>query len=114
MPKTAVATVQAEPPSSQNSPIPDHQLISVITDPIRWQILEHLGAEQRTPKEIAEALQMKPANCQYHLKILVQAGVVTETHHAEYKNRLLYRRKPLVANVFIEAAEMKAEVFFEE
>jgi len=94
------------------APTPDYQVISVITDPNRWQILESL-TEQMSPADIATRTGMKPANVQYHLKILVQAGVVVEEPHPEYERRLLYRRRNLVAQVTVEETGMQAQVFLE-
>jgi len=100
-------------PAAEGEPMSDPEIISTITDPVRWAVLSTLKG-QKAPKEIAEELTMKPANVQYHLKGLVRAGVVVEEAHPEYKNRLLYRRKNLTAQVAIEDDGMTAEVFLQE
>lgn len=93
----------------RKSGMSDHEVLSTITDPNRWQILQRLN-ETKTSKELAKELGMRPAAVQYHLKALVEAGVVDEWSIPEYPNRYTYSRRDVRGTILIKAQRVSAEV----
>lgn len=92
-----------------NPTTPAHELINTVTDPIRWAILKCLQV-QKTAKEVADELQLKPSNCQYHLKKLVEAGLVDEFSHPDYARRFLYLRRTMEGKISIRERGIEAQV----
>lgn len=94
--------------AAKPSKLPAHEVISIATDDKRWRILKALTAS-KSAKQIAEELDMKPALVQYHLKILLNAGMVDEFQHPDFKRRYLYTRRDLTASVQISDAKFEAK-----
>lgn len=55
-----------------------------LSDPVRRQILDLLKNGQMSAGEIAGSFQMTGATISYHLKILKQADLVTETREKNF------------------------------
>ncbi len=89
--------------------LPAHEMISVVTDPTRWQILEKLDSD-KSAKQIAEELDMKAANVQYHLKRLKEAGLVDEFPMPNFERRYVYSRRNLTGSVAITSEGLSAEI----
>lgn len=64
-----------------------NESMKALADPIRRQILENLKTGSKTAGEIADEFALTNATVSYHLKILKQAGFVTET---KVKNFIYY------------------------
>lgn len=89
--------------------LPAHEMISIVTDPTRWEILKALD-EDKSAKQIAEELGMKPANCQYHLKRLKDAGLVDEFPMPNFDRRYIYQRRDLSGSISISSKGLEAQV----
>ena len=70
--------------------------LKAISDPVRRQILELLRSRSYAAGEIASHFELKPATVSYHLKLLKEAGLITERKD---KNFIYY---DLNASVFEE------------
>ncbi|WP_155286364.1 autorepressor SdpR family transcription factor [Lacticaseibacillus zhaodongensis] len=70
--------------------------LKAISDPVRRQILELLRKGSQPAGEIAQHFDLKQATVSYHLKLLKQAGLITERKE---KNFIYY---DLNASVFEE------------
>lgn len=70
--------------------------LKAISDPVRREILNLLKDQSRSAGDIAEQFALKPATVSYHLKLLKQAGLITERRE---KNFIYY---DLNASVFEE------------
>ncbi|MCH4171738.1 MAG: autorepressor SdpR family transcription factor [Lactobacillus sp.] len=68
--------------------------MKALADPIRRQILEQLKSGPKTAGEIAQNFELTKATISYHLKLLKQAELVSETKD---KNFIYYN---LNASVF--------------
>lgn len=71
-----------------------NQTLKAISDPIRREILECLRQQDMTAGAIAEQFDLTPATVSYHLKLLREAGLVSQTKD---KNFVIYS---LNASVF--------------
>lgn len=58
--------------------------LKAISDPVRRQILELLKAKPYAAGEIAAHFDLKQATVSYHLKLLKQAGLITEQKKKNY------------------------------
>lgn len=56
--------------------IKDLETLKVITDPLRFQILEILGEEPQTVKSVADKLGMTSNRLYYHFNLLESAGLI--------------------------------------
>ena len=56
--------------------IKDLETLKVITDPLRFQILEILGEEPQTVKSVADKLEMTSNRLYYHFNLLESAGLI--------------------------------------
>lgn len=56
--------------------IKDLETLKVITDPLRFQILEVLGEEPQTVKSVADKLGMTSNRLYYHFNMLESAGLI--------------------------------------
>lgn len=70
--------------------------LKAVSDPVRRQILEYLKLKRASAGEIADQFALKQATVSYHLKVLKQAQLISET---KYKNFIYYE---LNASVFEE------------
>lgn len=70
--------------------------LKAISDPVRRQILNLLRSEPKPAGEIAAQFDLTPATVSYHLKLLKQAGLISERRE---KNFIYY---DLNASVFEE------------
>ncbi|MFD1393790.1 autorepressor SdpR family transcription factor [Lacticaseibacillus jixianensis] len=70
--------------------------LKAISDPVRRQILNLLKSESKPAGEIAAQFALTPATVSYHLKLLKQAGLISERRE---KNFIYY---DLNASVFEE------------
>lgn len=89
--------------------MPARELLSVITDPTRWRILECLD-RQKTAKEVGEDLDIQASLAQYHLKQLLKIGLVSEFSLPDSKRKVIYERRKLVGTVEISDGKMVANV----
>ncbi|MFD1465053.1 autorepressor SdpR family transcription factor [Lapidilactobacillus mulanensis] len=58
--------------------------MKVLAEPIRRQIIERLKTGPKTAGEIASSFDLTNATVSYHLKLLKQAGFITETKDKNY------------------------------
>lgn len=58
--------------------------LKAISDPVRRQILELLKMKPYAAGEIAAHFDLKQATVSYHLKLLKQAGLITERKEKNY------------------------------
>jgi len=56
--------------------IDDLETLKVLSDPLRMQIIELMGHQPRTVKQIATQLEMTPNKLYYHIKLLVDHGLI--------------------------------------
>jgi len=73
-----------------------NQTLKAISDPIRRRILELLRTRSYAAGELAAQFDLQPATISYHLKLLKQAGLISERRE---KNFIYY---DLNASVFEE------------
>ncbi|GEN81390.1 ArsR/SmtB family transcription factor [Actinotalea fermentans] len=60
------------------------ELLQALADPVRWAVLEELGAATRCVCDLRERVPV-PANLlSYHLKVLRDAGLVTATRRGRW------------------------------
>lgn len=60
------------------------ELLQALADPVRWAVLEELGAAMRCVCDLRERVPV-PANLlSYHLKVLRDAGLVTATRRGRW------------------------------
>lgn len=60
------------------------ETLKAISDPVRRQILELLKSKSYAAGEIAARFDLKQATVSYHLKLLKQAGLITERKEKNY------------------------------
>ncbi|WP_461213630.1 autorepressor SdpR family transcription factor [Lacticaseibacillus sp. GG6-2] len=73
-----------------------NQTLKAISDPIRRQILDCLRDQDRSAGDIAARFNLTTATVSYHLRLLREAGLITQTKD---KNYVIYS---LNASVFEE------------
>lgn len=56
--------------------IEDLETLKVLSDPLRMQIIELMGNQPRTVKQIATQLEMTPNKLYYHIKLLDDHGLI--------------------------------------
>ena len=56
--------------------IEDLETLKVLSDPLRMQIIELMGDQPRTVKQIAKQLEMTPNKLYYHIKLLDDHGLI--------------------------------------
>ena len=64
-----------------------NQTLKAISDPIRRKILESLRQQELTAGAIADQFDLTSATVSYHLKLLRQAGLISQTKD---KNFVIY------------------------
>ena len=82
-------------PDDRLSPV-DHELLRLLADPLRAQIVELLAAEQLCTCHLVEATGAGQSNISNHLRALRSAGIIA----AEQAGRFTYDRllpEPLLA-----------------
>jgi len=97
-----------EEETTRTDPV-EHEVIQTMTDPTRWRILKALDGPM-TARDVAERVGIQPSNAVYHLKELVRHGVVRQDLHPDYKNRILYRRLQVLAEVLVDHPDAPADV----
>jgi DNA-binding transcriptional ArsR family regulator len=62
--------------------ISDLETLKVLSDPLRMQLIELMGDQPRTVKQVAQQLEMTPNKLYYHIRLLEDHGLirVVETH----------------------------------
>jgi len=70
------------------------RIFSALADPTRRDILARLGADDATAGELAAPYDISQPAVSRHLKVLQQAGLVTQTAHAQWRTNHL-RTEPL-------------------
>jgi DNA-binding transcriptional ArsR family regulator len=56
--------------------IEDLETLKVLSDPLRMQIIELMGDQPRTVKQVAKQLDMTPNKLYYHIKLLNDHGLI--------------------------------------
>jgi DNA-binding transcriptional ArsR family regulator len=56
--------------------IDDLETVKVVADPLRLRIIENLGDEPRTVKQIAKSLDLPPSKLYYHINLLETHGLI--------------------------------------
>jgi DNA-binding transcriptional ArsR family regulator len=67
------------PPKAQQADaltLTDLEQVKVLADPLRIRILEELGAEERTTKQVAQRLGEKPTKLYHHVEALERVGLI--------------------------------------
>ncbi|MBU1174754.1 MAG: metalloregulator ArsR/SmtB family transcription factor [Alphaproteobacteria bacterium] len=64
-------------------------VLSALADPTRRGLLARLAAGEATVSELAKPYDMSMAAISKHLKVLEKAGLVEQSHHAQYRPRKL-------------------------
>lgn len=59
-------------------------VLSAISDPIRWAVLERLGSGRQCVCDLQASLAIAPNLLSYHLKVLRDAGLVTATRRGRW------------------------------
>lgn len=88
------------PASKAKKPTP-MQIIETVSHPSRWMLLQALRAPM-TAQTLAEEVDLTVANIIYHMRFLVDVGVVKITMDPDYKSRQVYHRKPFLAQVAVD------------
>lgn len=58
--------------------------LKAIADPVRRRILELLKTRSYSAGELAAQFDLKQATVSYHLKLLKEAGLITERHEKNF------------------------------
>nr|WP_231989321.1 helix-turn-helix domain-containing protein [Ndongobacter massiliensis] len=74
--------------------------VNLVSDPIRLDILLHLGTTPKTAQDVADALGVSRSKIHYHLKILEDAGII-EVVKTELINGITQKYFLPVAKAFI-------------
>jgi DNA-binding transcriptional ArsR family regulator len=56
--------------------IQDREILKILADPLRTQILETLMGERQTVKQVADKLGLAPSKLYYHFNLLEQHGLI--------------------------------------
>jgi ArsR family transcriptional regulator len=64
--------------------VPVSQRLKAIADETRISIIRHLGAEERCVCELTEALGMGQSLLSFHLRILKEAGLVSDRREGRW------------------------------
>lgn len=98
--------------ANPNLKTPAEEVIHAATHPVRWAILERLKGNM-SAGEVAEALELRPANVQYHLKELAKLGLVDEFPRPDNKRAFVYARRILKGHVQLTPKGLSAVVHYE-
>src|SRR5215472_6371049 len=69
-------------------------LFGALADPARRQVVQLLGTAPRRAGELAEAVGMTPPAMSRHLRVLLQAGIVTDERTATDARLRYFRLRP--------------------
>lgn len=81
------------------------QNANVVTDPVRWAILERLAPPQ-TVRQLSDGLNLKPGVVAYHLKRLMELDVVEQMPNPDRKNGVMFQRKSYEARINVTPTEL--------
>ena len=84
----------------------DDERASILTNPLRWRILESLGSG-KSVAELSEALGVTDARMSYHLERLANTGVV---HFEEGSDPRARRCEPVAAHLRVKEMEATSGV----
>jgi DNA-binding transcriptional ArsR family regulator len=106
-------TVKAVPPEVVQ---PVAEYFSILSEPMRLRILNLLGEGEKCVQELVEATQTSQANVSKHLKVMLQAGIISrrpEGTSAYYclEDPLIFDLCHLVCNRLAERIEEQARQF---
>ncbi len=92
------------------------EYFSILSEPMRLKLLNLLRQEEKCVQELVEATQTSQANVSKHLKVMLQAGIVsrrTEGTSAYYRveDPLIYELCNLVCDRLAERIENQARFF---
>ena len=79
--------------------IEDLATLRLLSDPLRLRLIEELGAQPTTVKELAKAMDMKPNRLYYHVNLLEEHGLVKVTQ-TRIVSGIVERTYALVAKHF--------------
>ncbi len=94
-----VEAVPDETPPLPVKVIDDLATLRLLSDPLRLQLIEELGAAPTTVKALARAMGMKPNRLYYHVNLLEQHGLVRVTQ-TRIVSGIVERTYALVARHF--------------
>ena len=77
------------------------QVIETVSHPSRWALLKALN-EPKTAQVLSEEVDLTVANIIYHMRFLVNAGVVKISMDPKYKSRQVYHRRGFLAEVVVD------------
>ena len=69
-------------------------LFGALADPARRQVVQLLGTAPRRAGELAQAVGMTPPAMSRHLRVLLQAGIVTDERTATDARLRYFRLRP--------------------
>lgn len=76
--KLILMTKKVQPMRKHKTPyiIRDREILKILADPLRNQILEAIMDEQLTVKQVADRLGLAPSKLYYHINLLEQHGLI--------------------------------------
>src|ERR1044072_9352831 len=90
--------------------IDDLATLRLLSDPLRLQLIEALGAAPTTVKELARAMDMKPNRLYYHVNLLEDHGLVRVTQ-TRIVSRIVERTHALAAARFVASEALYNMIF---
>ena len=61
-------------PRKKPAPTPEQVLFQALAHPLRVKVVEAFLAEDTSPKDVADALEVSLSNVSYHVRVLVDCG----------------------------------------
>ena len=89
------ASLPAAPSTTELGPDQARQLLKALADPIRLQVIEALGGGERCVCELTEVLGLAQSKLSFHLKVLKDAGLLTDRQSGRW---VYYRLQPGALN----------------
>jgi DNA-binding transcriptional ArsR family regulator len=89
--------------------IEDLATLRLLSDPLRLRLIEELGVQPTTVKELAKAMDMKPNRLYYHVNLLEEHGLVRVTQ-TRIVSGIVERTYALVAKHFAVSDDLSLPV----
>lgn len=83
--------------------------VRALADPLRLKILEALGHEPRTTKQVADGLGEKPTRLYHHVRVLEQAGLIRQVKTRRNRGTIEKYYEASAQQIGIEARLFQAE-----
>ncbi len=88
---TLGAYIKAKQAEEQANRLPLHVMAEALADPMRIELLKRLAAAPRCATDLAKDMGLAFPKIFYHLKLLAEAGFVTQSHQGKW---VIYRYNP--------------------